>query len=153
KTNVEAAQLLGWAVGTVKGRLSRARDLLRDRLIRRGITLAGGLLGTTLPGEATAAVSGTLLHANLRIALLSRTGLTTAGGSGAATAVTLAEEALRRMFTTKLNTMAALLLLLGLIAFGVAASTHPAQAQRQAEGQLKSAPAAGGAMPKGPAQK
>jgi RNA polymerase sigma factor (sigma-70 family) len=153
KSNTEAAQLLGWPTGTVKGRLSRARDLLRDRLSRRGITLVGGLLGTTLPGTATAAVSGTLLHATLRIALPGATGAAAAGDSGSATAVALAEGALRSMFTTKLNTMAALLLVLGLIAFGVAASTHPAQAQRQAEGQLKSAPAASGAMPKGPALK
>ena len=32
KTNEEVADLLHWPVGTVKGRLSRARDLLRSRL-------------------------------------------------------------------------------------------------------------------------
>ena len=32
KTNEEVAELLHWPVGTVKGRLSRARDLLRSRL-------------------------------------------------------------------------------------------------------------------------
>ncbi len=40
KTNQEAARLLNWPVGSVKGRLSCARDLLRGRLERRGITLA-----------------------------------------------------------------------------------------------------------------
>src|SRR4051812_21432331 len=35
KTNEEVSQLLHWPVGTVKGRLSRARDLLRSRLTRR----------------------------------------------------------------------------------------------------------------------
>jgi RNA polymerase sigma factor (sigma-70 family) len=153
KTHAEAAQLLGWPVGTVKGRLSRARDLLRARLSRRGITLAGGLLATALPGAATAAVSGTLLHVTLRITLPRTAGAAAAGGPSSASAVALAEGALRSMFTTKLNTMAALLLVLGLIAFGVGASSHPAQAQRQDQGQLKKAPAAGGAMPKGPALK
>ncbi len=37
KTNEEVANLLDWPVGTVKGRLSRARDMLRTRLSRRGV--------------------------------------------------------------------------------------------------------------------
>jgi len=36
KSNEQVARLLGCPVGTVKGRLSRARDLLRARLSRRG---------------------------------------------------------------------------------------------------------------------
>jgi RNA polymerase sigma factor (sigma-70 family) len=36
KSNEQVAQLLRCPVGTVKGRLSRARDLLRARLCRRG---------------------------------------------------------------------------------------------------------------------
>jgi RNA polymerase sigma factor (sigma-70 family) len=37
KTNEEAASQLSWPVGTVKARLSRARDMLRMRLARRGM--------------------------------------------------------------------------------------------------------------------
>ena len=48
KTNEEVAELLEWPVGTVKGRLSRARDLLRSRLIRRGLSLAAAFLVTSL---------------------------------------------------------------------------------------------------------
>jgi len=48
KTNEEAAELLKWPVGTVKGRLSRARDLLRSRLTRRGLALSAALLVTSL---------------------------------------------------------------------------------------------------------
>ena len=36
-SDLEAARRLGWPVGTVKSRLSRARARLRDRLTRRGL--------------------------------------------------------------------------------------------------------------------
>jgi RNA polymerase sigma factor (sigma-70 family) len=48
KTNEEVAALLKWPVGTVKGRLSRGRALLRSRLTRRGIALSAGTLLVTL---------------------------------------------------------------------------------------------------------
>jgi RNA polymerase sigma factor (sigma-70 family) len=48
RTNEEVAALLDWPVGTVKGRLSRARDLLRSRLVRRGLALSAAFLGTSL---------------------------------------------------------------------------------------------------------
>jgi hypothetical protein len=48
KTNEEVAELLHWPVGTVKGRLSRARDMLRSRLMRRGLCLSAAFLVTAL---------------------------------------------------------------------------------------------------------
>src|SRR5262245_40022382 len=50
----EAAQLLGWSPGAVKGRLERARQHLRGRLERRGVTLSAGLLGSVLLPQARA---------------------------------------------------------------------------------------------------
>jgi len=48
RTNEEVATLLDWPVGTVKGRLSRARDMLRSRLLRRGLALSAAFLCTSL---------------------------------------------------------------------------------------------------------
>jgi RNA polymerase sigma factor (sigma-70 family) len=52
KTNEEVAELLHWPVGTVKGRLSRARALLRSRLTRRGMSLSAAFLVTALTDGA-----------------------------------------------------------------------------------------------------
>jgi RNA polymerase sigma factor (sigma-70 family) len=68
KTNEEVAQLLHWPVGTVKGRLSRARTLLRSRLMRRGLTLSAAFLLTALADGAVFAevVSPELVTRTLR---------------------------------------------------------------------------------------
>src|SRR5262245_43492778 len=43
KTHEEVARLLGWPIGTVSGRLSRGRQLLRARLERRGVAVPSAL--------------------------------------------------------------------------------------------------------------
>jgi HlyD family secretion protein len=43
RTHEQVARHLGWPVGTVKSRLSRAHERLRDRLRRRGLASEGGL--------------------------------------------------------------------------------------------------------------
>jgi Sigma-70, region 4 len=48
RTNEDVAELLHWPVGTVKGRLAKARELLRTRLVRRGMTLSAAFLATAL---------------------------------------------------------------------------------------------------------
>jgi RNA polymerase sigma-70 factor (ECF subfamily) len=71
KTNEEVAELLKWPVGTVKGRLSRGRALLRSRLMRRGVALSAATLLVALPraSAAVADVPAELLQATLRQAI------------------------------------------------------------------------------------
>jgi RNA polymerase sigma factor (sigma-70 family) len=109
KTNEEAAALLGSPRGTILSRLATARQRLRSRLTRRGITLSAGVLAAALSRQASAAVSPSLVASAVRAAAAAATG-PAAGGAVSATVLALAEGVQKAMFWSKVRTTGVLLL-------------------------------------------
>src|SRR5262245_4809911 len=128
RTNEEAARLLGCPAGTVKSRLSRARDLLRTRLTRRGITLSTGLLGAALAEQAAPAVPPALVETGVQTIVLAA-----AGAAGRPAVTALAEGVLKAMFVTRMKIATLALLALGTVLLAAGLCAHPARAERPAE--------------------
>jgi RNA polymerase sigma factor (sigma-70 family) len=111
-THAEAANHLGCAPGTVGSLVSRARDILRSRLTRRGLSSGAVLLAGSLePRLVTAAVPPALERATIRAALIFTTNRAAAVGIASAAAVELAGGALRTMTMIKLTLVSAVLAL------------------------------------------
>ncbi len=118
KTHVEAAEELGWPQGTVATRLAGARERLRDRLTRRGVTLSCAALTTLLADHAAAAATpARLVVATVRAAVRFGAGAP-AAGLVSAQAAELTRQALTRLALARWRFAAALLLALGLLAGG-----------------------------------
>jgi RNA polymerase sigma factor (sigma-70 family) len=130
-TRDEAAQKLGLSPGALHGRLERARDLLRARLSKRGLTLAAVLSAGAL-GES---LSQAALPPTFVVSLTQAAGLLAAGhslpdGLVAANVLTLTQEVLKNMLMTKVKLGTAAVLCVGLCVILLGSSfTAPGNAQ------------------------
>jgi RNA polymerase sigma factor (sigma-70 family) len=104
KTNEQAAAQLGCPVGTVRSRLARARDRLRARLTRRGLTLsAGGLAAALGAAAAQGAVPPALIGAGVQSGLAFALDPSAAGSAVSAGARALADEFLKALLRARLT--------------------------------------------------
>ena len=125
RSNEEVARELGCPVGTVLSRVARARERLRFRLSRRGLTLSVGALAAGLGGNAlSATVAPGLIGGLVRAASFIAAGQAPAAGLVTANAATLADAVLRGMFMSKLKTIVVLLLSLSMLGTGTTALAY-----------------------------
>jgi RNA polymerase sigma factor (sigma-70 family) len=105
-TREEAARQLNTSGSAIAKRVTRGRTLLRDRLVRRGVTFgASGLAAALAHGTATGLVlHPRLINETLRIADLFLLGARVSGVPAVAKITSVAQGELNRMFLTKLST-------------------------------------------------
>jgi len=134
KTRKEAARLLGCPEGTLSSRLMRARAVLAQRLLRRGVTLSAGALGAVLAQQcASAALSPTLLTATTHAA--TKAALGQAIGLVSPSVAALTKGVLKTMLWTHLTKCVALVMTAGLFGAGLVWAVHsiPAAASESEE--------------------
>jgi RNA polymerase sigma factor (sigma-70 family) len=128
-TQEEAARLLGWSAGSVKGRLERGRARLHARLARRGLTLSAGLLAAEFSRSgASASVPVLLARRTLEMALPA------AGRSAVPAGVAaLADGVLRGTLPGQLKLAAVFLIALSIVAGAGWLLAHQPQAAKPDE--------------------
>ncbi len=144
--------MLDWPVGTLSGRLSRGRKLLKDRLQRRGLTASAGMLAARFPGEALQALPPRLAELTIKAALGSG-----AGPTVSSSVLTLTQGVLNAMLIHSLKRAALILVSVAAVtgAYGFRAGWVPAilgagegaAAPRQAESKPAATPAPSTSLP------
>ena len=142
----EAARRLGCPVGTVESRLSRGRQRLRDRLVRRGLAPAAAALWAEMAREASAAMPAALIKHTARFVTSSP-----AAGAVPVAVTALAEGVIQMMWLARLKPLVAVAAALILATAGVAVQGRQQPAPEGAREQAKTAPpptaGAGAAVP------
>jgi len=152
RTHDQAAAQLCWPVGTVKGRLARARELLRGRIARRGLAPTLVALDAIGARDAEAMIPDPWLQTTVEAAsqIMAGGAMT---GLVSANAVFLAEETLSSLIRIQLRSALAVLVAVAVSAAGAGVYSQrkgkdaqapervpPALARNQAEVRVAQAP-------------
>jgi RNA polymerase sigma factor (sigma-70 family) len=128
KSHAQAARELGWPTNSLTRRLGRGRELLRRQLVRRGITLASGVLAEALCQKAVAVPVGPFLALSTVKGAASLAACKAAVGTGlSSSALALVEEGMNATMAFGMKSKLALVMLACTVAacgVGLAASGH-----------------------------
>ncbi|MBL8793829.1 MAG: sigma-70 family RNA polymerase sigma factor [Planctomycetia bacterium] len=132
KSRKEVARQIGCPEGTLSSRLARAHDLLRRRLLRRGLVLSAGGLAVGLSAEVASAalLPPTLVVNTVKAALAVAVADAVGVGALSAPVAALVEGVMQTMFLAKVKVTAAVLLTVGLVGTSIGMLTHRALADR-----------------------
>jgi RNA polymerase sigma factor (sigma-70 family) len=124
-THAEAGERLSWPTGTVAGRLSRGREMLKDRLRRRGIDVAAFTLGLTAAADGVA-----VPLRDESVAALARSALAFAN-PGAAAAVPDGVRAVAEATLREVSPLRSVLILSGFAGVGLGLAGLTVVAERE----------------------
>ena len=138
RSHEQAARHLGWPVGTVKSRLSRGRERLRNRLLKSGISPDAGLIATALSLDGqTPSIPAALVQSTCDAATRFFFAQTVVQGAAAA----LAQGVLKAMFVSEWLKTGSIVLVIGAAVAGVGlfAQTRTSGAQSHSDEKSKAA--------------
>jgi len=133
RSREEVARLLGIPEGTLSSRLARGRELLGQRLTRRGLAFSAPALAALLSAHtASALVPAPLVIATVQAAALATASEAVAAGIISAKVAALTEGVIQAMFIAKLKVAAVIVMAVGVMATGVGVMHHQAMAEKPA---------------------
>lgn len=128
-TRDEAAEQLGWNVSLVKTRLEQGRNLLRDRLAKRGLTLGAVLSAALVTGSAEAAISAAQMAGLVALA--------SSPQSASAASKMLATGVITTMWLRKIQSAACVIISLASLLIGIGIAVRVGFAETADSAEIK----------------